>query len=78
MKKAIATCASTLLLAFFSTVSPAAENKAPDFVELQAFARLANASYGTGSGLSCCVVNRLSAKRIVESDVLSSVQQALI
>ena len=45
MKKMLFTCASLLLLAFFSILPAAAEDKAPDFVELQSLARLASASY---------------------------------
>lgn len=58
MKKTIVTWVGTVLLAFFATVSPAAEDKAPDFAELQAFARLANASYAD----TAAIKNELAAQ----------------
>ncbi len=45
MTKTISLYASLLLLAFFSSVSAATENDAPDFVAIQSYARLAGVAY---------------------------------
>jgi predicted lipase len=58
MTKIISLTASLLLLAFFSAISSAEQAKAPDFVELQSFARLANASYANEAAIKKELANQ--------------------